>query len=53
MCNNQVYWDYNNKCVLESFPDPNVYEYNDLVAQKHLDNIKKSWVINQTTEKRI
>lgn len=52
MYNNQVFWDYNNKCVLESFPDPHMYQFNDHVAQKQLDSIKRSWAVSTATEKK-
>lgn len=48
MYSNQIFWDYNNRRMIESFPDHDFYQYNEDIAQGQLEKIKKSWIIDQT-----
>ena len=47
MYTNQIYWDYNNKCCLESFPDNEFYQYSESIADTQLQSIKKSWAMSE------
>jgi len=47
MYTNQVYWDYNNKCCLESYPDHDFYQFSKEDASEQLRRIKKSWGLSR------
>lgn len=51
MYTNHIYWDYNNKCCLESYSDHDYYQFSEEIASEQLRRIKQSWVVSKKVDK--